>query len=183
MMWPFKWKLSACTFTWYYLFVKSLENEIWKFGRNLPLATFGSERLNNSDFCSLSCSIGFKTDGPNQGNWRKRFHLSVSPACQTSLIAEPIQITGNKANECPVQRWKATQEIVREQLPIVNSQSSQTVYPSSTLTSSQSDLLGPQDYRTAVPCIDINHTEFAQDVLIGLGIKFDEWPGITLKSL
>ena len=106
MMWPFKWKLSACTFTWYYLFVKSLENEIWKFGRNLPLATFGSERVNKSDFCSLSCSIGFKTDGPNQGNWRKRFHLSVSPACQTSLITEPIQITGNKANECLVQRWK-----------------------------------------------------------------------------
>ena len=40
MMWPFKWKLSACTFTWCYLFVKILENEIWKFGRNLPLATF-----------------------------------------------------------------------------------------------------------------------------------------------
>ena len=68
-------------------------------------------------------------------------------------------------------------------MPIVNSQSSQTVYPSSTLTSSQSDLLGPHDYRTAVPRIDINHTEFAQDFLIGLGIKFDEWPGITLKSL
>jgi len=57
------------------------------------------------------------------------------------------------------------------------------VYPSSTLTSSQADLLSPQDYRTAVPRIDINHTEFAQDFLIGLGIKFDEWPGITLNSL
>ena len=45
MMWPFKWKLSACTFTWCYLFVKILENEMWKFGRNLPLATFGSERV------------------------------------------------------------------------------------------------------------------------------------------
>ena len=44
-MWPFKWKLSACTFTWCYLFVKILENEIWKFGQNLPLATFGSERV------------------------------------------------------------------------------------------------------------------------------------------
>ena len=44
-MWPFKWKLSTCTFTWCYLFVKILENEIWKFGRNLPLATFGSERV------------------------------------------------------------------------------------------------------------------------------------------
>ena len=30
---------------WCYLFVKILENEIWKFGRNLPLATFGSERV------------------------------------------------------------------------------------------------------------------------------------------
>ena len=27
-------------------FLKILENEIWKFGRNLPLATFGSERVN-----------------------------------------------------------------------------------------------------------------------------------------
>ena len=45
MMWPFRWKLSACTFTWCYLFVKIFENEIWKFGRNLPLATFGSERV------------------------------------------------------------------------------------------------------------------------------------------
>ena len=30
---------------WFYLFVKILENEIWKFGRNLPLATFGRERV------------------------------------------------------------------------------------------------------------------------------------------
>ena len=28
------------------LFLTILENEIWKFGRNLPLATFGSERVN-----------------------------------------------------------------------------------------------------------------------------------------
>ena len=41
----FKWELSACTFTWRYLFVKILENEICKFGQNLPLATFGSERV------------------------------------------------------------------------------------------------------------------------------------------
>ena len=45
MVWPFKWKLSACTFTWCHLFLKILKNKIWKFGRNLPLATFGSERL------------------------------------------------------------------------------------------------------------------------------------------
>ena len=45
MMWPFKWKLSACTFTWCYLFVKILENEIWKFGQNWPLAISGSERV------------------------------------------------------------------------------------------------------------------------------------------
>ena len=29
MMWPFKWKLSACTYTWCYLFVKIFDNEIW----------------------------------------------------------------------------------------------------------------------------------------------------------
>jgi len=46
MMWPFKWKFSVCTFTWCHLFLKILENEIWNFGRNLLLATFGSERVN-----------------------------------------------------------------------------------------------------------------------------------------
>ena len=51
MMWPFKWKLSAFTFTWCYFFLKILENEIWKFGRNLPLATFGSERVNCNGYC------------------------------------------------------------------------------------------------------------------------------------
>ena len=45
MMWPFKWKLSAYTFTWCYLFLKIFENEMWNFGWNLPLATFGSERV------------------------------------------------------------------------------------------------------------------------------------------
>ena len=49
-MWPFKWKLSACTFTVQFvllvcLFVKILENEMWKFGRNLPLTTFRSGRV------------------------------------------------------------------------------------------------------------------------------------------
>ena len=50
MMRPFKWKPSACTFTytWCYLFLTILENEIWKFGRNLPLTTFDSERVNYS---------------------------------------------------------------------------------------------------------------------------------------
>ena len=42
-MWPFKWKLSACTYTWYYLFFKILQNEIWKSGWNL--AKFDSERV------------------------------------------------------------------------------------------------------------------------------------------
>ena len=46
MMWPFKWKLSAYTYTWRYLFVKILQIEIWKLGRNLPLAPFGSEMVN-----------------------------------------------------------------------------------------------------------------------------------------
>ena len=47
MMWPFKWKLSACTVTFCYLFFKILQNEICKLGRNLPLATLGSERVND----------------------------------------------------------------------------------------------------------------------------------------
>ena len=47
MMWPFKWNLFACTYKWCYLFFKILQNEICKLGRNLPLATLGSERVNN----------------------------------------------------------------------------------------------------------------------------------------
>ena len=43
MMWPLKWELPACTYTWYFLFFKMVENEIWKSGRNLPLTTFSSE--------------------------------------------------------------------------------------------------------------------------------------------
>ena len=46
MMWPFKWKLSACTYTWCYLFFKILQNEICKRTQNLPLASFGSEKVN-----------------------------------------------------------------------------------------------------------------------------------------
>ena len=49
MMWPFKWKLSACTYTWCWLFFKILQNEIRKLARNLPLASFGSERVNMSE--------------------------------------------------------------------------------------------------------------------------------------
>ena len=58
MMWPFKWKLSTCTYTWYYLFFKIVQNEIRKSGRNLPLATFGSERVNRLILNELS----LKTD-------------------------------------------------------------------------------------------------------------------------
>ena len=93
MMWPFKWKLSACTFTWCCLFVKILENEMWKFGRNLPLATFGSERVNslragslvlvrgkcwrwNSHDArkteSLLVSRGRTPLGENERQWRKK---------------------------------------------------------------------------------------------------------------
>ena len=50
MMWPFKWKLSACTYTWCYLFFKISQNEIWTFGWNLLVAKFGSERVNTHFF-------------------------------------------------------------------------------------------------------------------------------------
>ena len=32
MMWPFKWSLSSCTYTWCYLFFQISQNEIWTFG-------------------------------------------------------------------------------------------------------------------------------------------------------
>ena len=38
MVWPFKWNLSTCTYTWCYLFFKILRNEIWDFLLNF---TFG----------------------------------------------------------------------------------------------------------------------------------------------
>ena len=45
MMWPFKWKLSASAFTWCHLFSQLSQHEICKFGQNLLLAEFGSERV------------------------------------------------------------------------------------------------------------------------------------------
>ena len=41
------------------LFVKILENEIWKFARNLPLAKFGSERVKGESYCFCYCSCDF----------------------------------------------------------------------------------------------------------------------------
>ena len=52
MMWPFKWKLSAFTYT----YSKFQQNEIWKFGRNLLLAKFGSERVKEL-FLAVSMNI------------------------------------------------------------------------------------------------------------------------------
>ena len=46
MMWPFIWKLFACTYKWCYVFFKISQNKIGKFGRNLLLAKFSSERVN-----------------------------------------------------------------------------------------------------------------------------------------
>ena len=40
-----KKKFSACSFAWCYFFSEILQNEIGAFGGNLPLATFGSERV------------------------------------------------------------------------------------------------------------------------------------------
>ena len=42
------WNVSACTYTWCYLFFKISQNIIWKFGRNLLLAKLGSERVKTS---------------------------------------------------------------------------------------------------------------------------------------
>ena len=69
MMWPFKWKLSACTFTWCYLFFKISQNKIWKFGRSLLLAKLGSERVKKLVFLLVGyfvcvvwyCSVCFRS--------------------------------------------------------------------------------------------------------------------------
>ena len=50
MMWPFKCKLSACTFARYYLFFRIWENEIVTFGWNLLLDKSGSEKVERSLF-------------------------------------------------------------------------------------------------------------------------------------
>ena len=77
MMWPFKWKLSACNLTWCYLFVKILENEIWKFGQNLPLATFSSERINVLSGFYLSLGFNGHFVIPNLAEFRDTAPLEV----------------------------------------------------------------------------------------------------------
>ena len=44
MVWPFKWNLLSSTFTWYYLYLSILQNEIWDSSWILILGTCGSER-------------------------------------------------------------------------------------------------------------------------------------------
>ena len=44
MLLPFKWNLLSGTFTWYYLFFRILQNEIWKFLRE---GAPGSEMIEN----------------------------------------------------------------------------------------------------------------------------------------
>ena len=45
MLWPLKWKLSACTFTECYFFFRISQKEIWKFGQSLLLAKFCSKHI------------------------------------------------------------------------------------------------------------------------------------------
>ena len=47
---------TNCTYTWCYLLFKFSQNEIWKFGRNLLLAKFGSERVKEL-FLAVSMNI------------------------------------------------------------------------------------------------------------------------------
>ena len=84
MMWPFKWNFSASTYTWCSLFFKISRNEIWKFGRNLLLAKFGSKRVKYCSMFSLS---------------RRRIQTPVSNVCN----AAPISLfwTSNRLNELP----------------------------------------------------------------------------------
>ena len=79
MMWPFKWKLSTCTFTRRYLFLKILENEICKFGRNLPLATFGSERVKRASTGSqITITRPYSLWGLRNYPWMTKLQLRVT---------------------------------------------------------------------------------------------------------
>ena len=79
MMWPFKWKLSAYTFTRCYLFLKILENEICKFGRNLPLATFGSERVKRASTGSqITITRPYSLWGLRNYLWMTKLQLRVT---------------------------------------------------------------------------------------------------------
>ena len=77
MMWLFKWKLSSCTYTRCYLFDKILENQIWKFGRNLLFVKFGSERVKGPFYQpKRQSSLPFHIPEA----W-KRYPFRVEPPC------------------------------------------------------------------------------------------------------
>ena len=79
MMWPFKWKLSAYTFTRCCLFLKILENEICKFGRNLRLATFGSERVKRASTGSqVTTTRPYSLWGLRNFPWMTKLQLPVT---------------------------------------------------------------------------------------------------------
>ena len=108
MMWPFKWKLPACTYTWCYLFSKLSHHEIWKFGQNLHLAEFGSERVKQQHMTTWNGNKrhkdGLNTDRDIAYSSKReattlKSALSYPPA--TSLRG-PFQLVWH----CPMNDWE-----------------------------------------------------------------------------
>ena len=120
MMWPFKWKLSACTFTWCYLFLKILENEIWKFGWNLPLAMFGSERVKIKTIKQTECPMSL--------TYRLVVEEHLWPSSAGSAVWSPhCRILGHSPTH-QGQAWVAflAQDYYEHQVPIYERMSGHT---------------------------------------------------------
>ena len=65
------------SYIWCYLFLKILENEIWKFGPNLPLAAFGNERVNKIQSKVFLVTQSVESYWPEATGWWQREHNPV----------------------------------------------------------------------------------------------------------
>ena len=106
MLWPLKWKLSACTFTECYFFFRISQKEIWKFGQSLLLAKFCSKHIIDQkqqhpcDIAPFSTSYkpvhSVMSKTKKQTKQNKKTTLSISPTLhQLQLFITYLRVETN----------------------------------------------------------------------------------------
>ena len=129
MMWPFKWKLSASTFTWCHLFSQLSQHEIWKFGQNLLLAEFGSERVKHQHKTTWNGNTqhkdGLNTDRDIAYSSKReattlKSALSYTPLPPTTSLRGPFQLVWHR----PMNDWEFLTALL---LPTIHHRTSRSV--------------------------------------------------------
>ena len=127
MVWPFKWNLSSCTFTWYYLFFKILKWNWEMFVEFCPWPHLAVKRLSHNriaisvKFDNVSCATT-KEIGQKVCCTFRVFALLVKPVSLFTFLASNVTTQNNswyatifawKTEKKPTLWWKTGDEIDR----------------------------------------------------------------------